>query len=102
MNKAKPSGEIFEITIEKIVYGGDGLARYDGQTIFVPFSAPGDRLLVRTVESRRNFKRAVIEKILSPSPLRHDPSCEHFGVCGGCHLQHLNYQAQLESKIAFV
>ncbi|HZS46059.1 MAG TPA: class I SAM-dependent RNA methyltransferase [Blastocatellia bacterium] len=102
MNKVKPSGETFEVTIEKVVYGGDGLGRHDGQTIFVPFSAPGDHLLVRTIESRRNFKRAVIEKIILPSPLRRDPPCEHFGVCGGCHLQHLSYQAHLDSKVSFV
>ena len=70
MEKAQSVYDSFEVQIEKVVYGGDGLARFDGQTIFVPFSAPGDHLLVRTIETRRNFKRAIIEKIISPLPLR--------------------------------
>src|SRR5215471_13297324 len=102
MSKAKPTDDIFEVTIEKIIYGGDGLARYNGQTVFVPFAAPGDQLRVRVIETRRNYKRAIIEQILSPSPFRREPPCEHFGICGGCQLQHINYPAQLESKVAFV
>jgi len=102
MSKDKPSDDIFEVTIEKIIYGGDGLARYKGQTVFVPFAAPGDQLRVRAIETRRNYKRAIVEEIISPSPFRREPPCEHFGICGGCQLQHINYQAQLESKVAFV
>jgi 23S rRNA (uracil1939-C5)-methyltransferase len=68
----------------------------------VPRAAPGDRLRVRIVETGRNFARAVIEEILEPAPARRPPPCQYFGVCGGCHLQHLDYPAQLQAKAEFV
>ncbi len=95
-------GEIHEVTIEKLVYGGDGLARIGTQAVFTPFSAVGDRLRVRITEVERNYARAAIEEIILPSPARREPPCANFGGCGGCQLQHLEYQAQLEAKIAFI
>lgn len=95
-------GTTHEITIEKLVYGGDGLARLGGQTVFVPFAAPGDRARIRIVETGRNFARASIEELLTPAPMRRTPPCPHFGVCGGCQLQHLEYPAQLQTKAEFV
>jgi 23S rRNA (uracil1939-C5)-methyltransferase len=95
-------GDCFDVGIEKIVYGGDGLARIGSQAVFVPFAAAGDRLRVRIVGCERNYARGVIEEILSPSPARRTPPCAHFGVCGGCHLQHLDYPAQLETKVSFI
>ncbi len=95
-------GERHEVTIEKLVYGGDGLARIGTQAVFVPVAAVGDRLLVRITEVERNYARAVIEKIITPSPVRRTPPCDNFGACGGCQLQHLDYPAQLEAKVSFV
>ncbi len=95
-------GEIYEVMIEKIVYGGDGLARIETQAVFVPLSAVGDRLRVRITEVERNYARGVIEEIVWPSPARRTPPCPYFGYCGGCQLQHLNYRAQLEAKVSFV
>ncbi|HZS07332.1 MAG TPA: class I SAM-dependent RNA methyltransferase [Blastocatellia bacterium] len=95
-------GELHEVTIEKLVYGGDGLAHVGTQAVFVPFSAVGDQLRVRITEVERNYARGVIEEVIAPSPTRRTPPCPHFGVCGGCQLQHLDYPAQLESKVAFV
>lgn len=95
-------GETHEVTIEKLVYGGDGLARIGTQAVFVPFAATGDRLLVRITEVERNYARAVIEEMIDPSPARRRPPCKYFGHCGGCQLQHLDYRAQLEAKAAFV
>src|SRR5262245_42154746 len=95
-------GEIHEVVIEKLVYGGDGLARIGTQAVFVPFTAVGDHLRVRITEIERNYARAAIEEIVWPSPTRRTPPCDHFGVCGGCQLQHLSYEAQLEAKVAFV
>src|SRR5258708_5189754 len=102
MSKSRPGNEVFEIQIDKIVYGGDGLGRHDGQTVFFPFNAPGHHLPGRLIESKQNFKRAVIEEIVTPSPSRRQPPCEHFGICGGCQIQHLNYEAQLETKVGFI
>lgn len=95
-------GSVHELTIEKLVYGGDGLARIGTQAVFVPLAAPADRLRVRIVAVERNFVRAVIEEMLEPASVRRAPPCPHFGVCGGCQLQHLNYAAQLAAKAEFV
>lgn len=95
-------GDRCEVGIEKLVYGGDGLARVSAQTVFVPGAAPGDRLRIRIVERGKNFARGAIEEVLAPSPARREPPCRHFGACGGCQLQHLSYPAQLEAKAAFV
>src|SRR5262245_45898070 len=95
-------GEIYEVAIEKLVYGGDGLAHVGTQAVFVPLAAAGDFARVRIVECERNYARGVIEEILDPSPLRRTPPCQYFGSCGGCQLQHLDYPAQLEAKVSFV
>jgi 23S rRNA (uracil1939-C5)-methyltransferase len=95
-------GETYEVAIEKLVYGGDGLAHVGSQAVFVPYAATGDFVRVRIVECERNYARGVIEEMLDPSPLRRVPPCPYFGACGGCQLQHLDYRAQLEAKTAFV
>src|SRR5581483_2333494 len=95
-------GSVHEVTIEKLVYGGEGLARIGTQAVFVPLAAPGDRLRVRIVTVERNFARAVIEEVLEAAPVRRTPPCPLFGVCGGCQLQHLDYAAQLAVKAEFV
>jgi 23S rRNA (uracil1939-C5)-methyltransferase len=95
-------GETYEVAIEKLVYGGDGLAHVGTQAVFVPLAAAGDFVRVRIVECERNYARGVIEEMLEPSPMRRTPPCPYFGVCGGCQLQHLDYQAQLEAKASFV
>jgi len=95
-------GDILEVTTERLAYGGDAVARHDGLAIFVPFAAPGERLRVRITERKKNFARAVIDRILEPSPSRREPHCQYFGDCGGCQLQHIAYESQLESKVGFV
>src|SRR5262249_11249944 len=95
-------GEIYEVAIEKLVYGGDGLAHVGTQAVFVPLAASGDFVRVRIIECERNYARGVIEEILDPSPLRRTPPCPYFGACGGCQVQHPDYQAQLQAKASFV
>jgi 23S rRNA (uracil1939-C5)-methyltransferase len=95
-------GDIHYITMEKIVYGGDGLGRVKGQAVFVPFAAPGDQLRVRITNIERNFARGEIVEIVAPSRSRRAAPCPHFGVCGGCQLQHLQYAAQLATKAEFI
>lgn len=87
-----------DVKVEKLVYGGEGLARHDGQTIFVPFVLPEERVRVRAVERKRKFVRARLEELLEPSPLRAAPRCPHFTLCGGCHYQHIPYEQQLDYK----
>src|SRR5262245_39988228 len=88
----------FEVTIEKLVYGGFGLGRHEGKVVFVPFTVPADRVEVRVVRQRRNFLHATVVKVLEPGPGRQAPPCGHFGRCGGCQWQHLEYPRQVETK----
>jgi 23S rRNA (uracil1939-C5)-methyltransferase len=88
-----------DVTIESIAAGGDGIARADGVVVFVPRSAPGDRVRVR-LDVRKRFARGEIDEVLEPSPARVDPLCYHYRVdrCGGCQLQHIGYESQLAAK----
>jgi 23S rRNA (uracil1939-C5)-methyltransferase len=88
----------FEIRIEKLVYGGWGLGRHNGKVVFVPFSVPGDSLTVREVENKKSFLRAAIVDVIEPGPGRVPPVCLHFGACGGCQWQNLEYPRQVEIK----
>jgi len=102
LNGSDKTDKLEEVTVEKVIYGGSGLARSDGGTIFIPLSAPGERVLVRQTEEHRNYRRATIEEILEPSPARRQPPCRYYGVCGGCQLQHIDYAAQLKIKSEFI
>lgn len=87
-----------EITIEKLIYGGEGLAHHDGSTVFVPFVLPAERIAAASVEQKKKFIRARVERVLEPSPDRAAARCPHFGVCGGCDYQHIPYESQLKYK----
>ncbi|MBI2678219.1 MAG: 23S rRNA (uracil(1939)-C(5))-methyltransferase RlmD [Candidatus Koribacter versatilis] len=94
-----------QITIDKLVYGGEGLARLApepgrerGKTVFVPFVLPGEVADVATVESKPGFERAKLARLITPSPKRIGPGCEYYSACGGCHYQHTGYDDQLAFK----
>jgi len=92
-------GSTFELRIDRLANSGDGVGRTaQGQTVFVPFSAPGDRLRARVVERRPRFLRAEIIELLEPGPGRSEPRCAEFGRCGGCTWQHLSYPQQVTAK----
>ena len=89
----------FDIHLEKFTFGGDSLGRLkDGRAVFVPFGIPGELVRVRLVVEKKNFARAELLEVLEPSPERITARCKHFGECGGCHYQHMPYEAQLEAK----
>ncbi len=92
----------FEAGIEKLVYGGDGLARVDGRVALAPYVLPGERVLLHARKEKPGLIRAEPVKILDPSPERVAPECPYFGRCGGCHYQHASYAAQLEAKRAIL
>ncbi len=77
---------------------GKAVARYNERVVFVPFAAPGDVVDVQVYKKRRNYYEARIENIHSESDLRIKPECSHFGLCGGCKWQHLDYDAQKKFK----
>jgi len=91
-----------DVTIERILPGGIGLAHAEGLTVFVSLAAPGDVLRVRIDRSRGNVLFASIVEILQPSPLRVEPPCPYFGVCGGCDFQQLKYESQLDAKVEII
>jgi 23S rRNA (uracil1939-C5)-methyltransferase len=84
--------------IEKLVYGGEGLARENGETLFVPFVLPGEEAEVEILERKKKLLRGRATQLLQASPQRIEPRCPHFGVCGGCDYQHMAYEAQLTAK----
>ena len=86
------------ITIEKLVYGGEGLAHANGETVFVPFALAGEEAEIEITERKRRLARARIARLLNSSPARISPRCPHFGVCGGCDYQHASYEEQLRIK----
>jgi 23S rRNA (uracil1939-C5)-methyltransferase len=91
-------GQSVSVTIDDLAFGGEGVGRADGYVVFVRGGVPGDRLRVRLDQARARFGRGTIESVESPSPHRVEAPCPYFGRCGGCRLQHIDYQAQLSFK----
>jgi len=91
-----------EVTIERILPGGLGLAHADGRTLMVALAAPGDRVRVSIDRVRGGVAFALIEEVIEPSPQRVEPPCQYFGRCGGCDFQQLTYQAQLDAKVGII
>lgn len=90
---------IFEITLEKLTYGGEAMGRLpDGRAVFVPFGLPNEIVKIKLTQEKQNFARGEIIEILKPSAERIQAKCKHFGECGGCHYQHLTYENQLKAK----
>ncbi|HZU32768.1 MAG TPA: TRAM domain-containing protein, partial [Candidatus Angelobacter sp.] len=91
------------LTVEKLVYGGDGLARLpEGKTVFLPFVLPAEEVSATITQEKSSFSRATLDQVLKPSPYRAVPQCPYFMACGGCHYQHAAYAAQLENKRAIL
>ena len=94
-----------QLKIEKLIYGGDGLARIHdaklgrAKAVFLPFVAPGETVEAVLREQKPGFARATAEKIIEPSPARQQPPCPYFFKCGGCHYQHLQYAEQVRAKV---
>jgi 23S rRNA (uracil1939-C5)-methyltransferase len=87
-----------EVRIEKLVYGGDGLAHHDGHTVFVPLVLPGELVEIDGSARKKKFIRGRLERVVEPSADRVAAPCPHYGRCGGCQYQHMPYEAQLRYK----
>jgi len=93
-----------ELTIEKLIYGGDGLGRLPadekgrGKAAFVPFTLPGEKIEAHVTDEKPGFVRASTTRLIEASPLRIEAACPYFKRCGGCHYQHADYPEQLKIK----
>lgn len=87
------------VTLKSLAHGGDAVATLpDGRTAFVRLGCPGDDATVEVVEDHGRWVRASIAEIHEPSPDRVESPCPYFGVCGGCHWQHISHERQLAEK----
>jgi 23S rRNA (uracil1939-C5)-methyltransferase len=97
-----------QIKIEKLIYGGDGLARLPadergpGKTVFLPFVIDGEQVIAEIVEQKPGFSRGRVTQVVEPSVERVHPACPYFFDCGGCHYQHASYECQLKAKSAIL
>lgn len=95
-------GDVIELVIEKVIFGGQGLARVDGFAVFVENTIPGDRVRARIFKKKKRFAHARLIEILEPSPDRINAPCQYSGICGGCKWQFCDYPRQLEYKRDYV
>jgi len=90
------------VRVEKLVYGGDGLARLDGRVVFAPFVLPGERIRAAARSEKPGMVQARTLEVIEAAPERVAPGCAVFGRCGGCHYQHAPYEYQLQAKRAIL
>ena len=95
-------GQSVELTIDRLAFGGEGVGRCDGVSVFVADVCPGERVAATITEVHPRFARGRLDQVLTPAPERVPPLCPVVGQCGGCQLQHLDYPAQLAAKEGFV
>ena len=93
----KPT-EPLEADVVDLAHDGRGVARIAGKTVFIEGALPGEHVRLRIEKRRRQFDEARLEEVITPSPDRVTPRCPHFGICGGCSLQHFAPEAQLAAK----
>ena len=95
-------GQYLNLEITDLAFGGEGVGRYNGLVVFVPFALPGETVKIRLTEKKKDYAKGRLESVITPSPQRCEPPCPYFYDCGGCQLQHLDYQGQIEAKTHFL
>ena len=83
-------GELVELSVDRIGAAGDGVARWRGEPVFLPFTVPGDQVRARLGSRRGGGLEAHVVELIGAGPGRSPAPCRHFGACGGCALQHLD------------
>jgi 23S rRNA (uracil1939-C5)-methyltransferase len=91
-------GDVLELDVESLAYGGNGVARLDGFVVFVRRGLPGDRVRARVTKVKRSHAEALATEVVEPGPERVEAPCAHYPACGGCRFQDLAYDAQLAQK----
>ena len=87
-----------EATIESLDHEGRGVARHEGKAIFVEGALPRERVIFSSYRRKPNYELATASQVLAASALRVAPRCRHFGICGGCSMQHLDAPGQTAVK----
>ena len=90
--------DIIELTIEDLGIDGEGIGKADGMALFVKDAVVGDRIRAKIMKMKKNYGYARLLEVLEPSPVRCTPRCEFARQCGGCQLQAMTYEAQLDFK----
>ena len=98
MARTRLSPDPTDATVDGFTHGGEGVVRIEGKAVFVPGTIPGERVRVRVVDDRKNWARAELVEVLTPSPDRVVPPCPYVPACGGCDLQHVAPDAQRQLK----
>ena len=91
-------GDQITLNIHDLAFGGEGVGRLDEFVVFVPFVITGETVEAEVIEVKKNFARAKLLRVVTPSPERVAPECRYFTHCGGCQYQHIDYAAQLRFK----
>ena len=91
-------GQLLELEVYGIAFGGKGIAKVNGLTVFVENAVPMDHVLARIVKKKKQYAEARVDNLNKPSPFRVTPRCKYSGFCGGCKWQFLHYDKQLEYK----
>ena len=86
------------IITEKMTFGGNCIAKIDGKTVFIPFALPNEKLEIEITDTHRDYDNAKILSIMSPSPHRINAPCKYYGICGGCNMQHIETEKQIELR----
>ena len=94
--------QLVTVLIESLSNDGSGVTHVEGQAVFVPGAAPGDKAEVRIVKVLKHYAFGRLEKLLEPGPGRVEPDCPVAAPCGGCGLRHLRYEAECEAKTQFI
>ena len=90
--------EPFEVTIEGLSHEGRGITHHNGKIVFVFAALPGERVIIQINKSTKKFSEASVVEVVEASSQRIEPHCPHFSVCGGCSMQHVSPQTQIELK----
>ncbi|MFH1942446.1 MAG: 23S rRNA (uracil(1939)-C(5))-methyltransferase RlmD [bacterium] len=98
MGQSYRKGDSLELCIESLAFGARGVARTDEFVWFVDGGIPGQKVAARIRKVSKSYGEASVETVLDPSPHQADPPCPYFRICGGCQLQHLKYDIQVEQK----
>ncbi len=96
--KHKPLPLLEDVTIEAVAAEGKCIFHHDDYVVFVPFCVPGDVVDVQITKKKHRYQEGRIVNFKSYSPVRATPTCQHFGICGGCKWQNLPYEEQLKAK----